>query len=69
MFVDETRMTEGEEMRFIPKSLLIYKANTTTGNYHGQKNSKFLEKWASEKLIPNSRKNCVAVIGNAAMFN
>lgn len=55
----------GGDMGFIPNSNLIYKANCTTGDYHGQMNSRIFEKWAKEKLIPNLPKDAVIVIDNA----
>ena len=46
----------------LPNASLLYKANTTTGDYHKQMNSQIFEKWAKEKLIPNLLKNIVVVI-------
>jgi transposase len=55
----------GGDMGFIPNSNLLYKANSTSGDYHGQMNSRIFEKWAEEKLIPNLPQNSVVVIDNA----
>lgn len=52
-------------MGFLPNTNLIYKANTTQGDYHGQMNSNIFEKWAQEKLIPNLPEKAVIVIDNA----
>ena len=56
---------EGREMVFIPNASLTYKANTTTGDYHGQMNSQIFGKWEREKIILNLPKNAVVVIDNA----
>lgn len=55
----------GGYMGFLPNTNLIYKANSTQGDYHGQMNSNIFEKWAREKLIPNLPKDSVIVIDNA----
>ena len=55
----------GGSMGFLPHTNLIYKANTTQGDYHGQMNSSIFEKWAHEKLLPNLPENAVIVIDNA----
>ena len=60
-----TALCAGGDMGFIPNSSLMYKANTTTGDYHGQMNFQIFEKWAKEKLILNLPKNAVVVIDNA----
>ncbi|XP_035219486.1 uncharacterized protein LOC118192598 [Stegodyphus dumicola] len=52
-------------MGFIPNTNLIYKANCSTGDYHGQMNLNIFEKWATEKLIPNLPKDSIVVIDNA----
>ena len=55
----------GGSMGFLPKTKLIYKANTTQGDYHGQMNPNIFEKWAKEKLLSNLPESSVFVIDNA----
>ena len=49
---------EGREMVFIPNASLTYKANTTTGDYHGQMNSQIFKKWEKEKLFSEFTEKC-----------
>ena len=51
-------------MGFIRNACLMYKAKTTTGDYHWQMNSQIFEKWAKEKLNLNLPKNAGVVIDN-----
>nr|XP_012143884.1 PREDICTED: uncharacterized protein LOC105662865 [Megachile rotundata] len=46
----------GGEDGFVNGAELIFKANSTTGDYHGQMNSENFEKWLTQKLIPNLTK-------------
>jgi hypothetical protein len=38
---------------FLPVGILIYKADKTSGDYHGDMNHTNFEKWISERVIPN----------------
>jgi hypothetical protein len=44
---------------------LIFKENTSTGDYHREMNGKIFTKWLNEKLIPNLPLHSVVVIDNA----
>ena len=52
-------------MGFLSNTNLVYKANTSTGDYHGQMNSAIFERWAWEKLILNLSPKSVLIIDNA----
>ncbi|KFM57944.1 hypothetical protein X975_18185, partial [Stegodyphus mimosarum] len=52
-------------MGFIPNTSLIYIANSTTGDHHGQMNSSVFKKWANKKLISNLPPNSIIIIDNA----
>ena len=43
----------GGEGGFVKDAALIFKARSTTGDYHGQMNALNFEKWINEKLLPN----------------
>lgn len=55
----------GGEMGFVHNTNLIYKASTTTGDYHEQMCSTIFEEWEREKLIPNLPSKSVKIIHNA----
>lgn len=50
---------------FVPNAALIFKARSTSGDYHGQMNAINFEKWMKEKLLPNIPQNTVVVMDNA----
>ncbi|KAJ4444763.1 hypothetical protein ANN_06560 [Periplaneta americana] len=50
---------------FLDNATLIYKAETATGDYHGQMNSVNFNKWVTEKLVPNLPPASVVVLDNA----
>lgn len=55
----------GSEDGFLKGGRLMYKANCSTGDYHGQMNGVNFEKWIKERVIPNLPDNSVVVIDNA----
>lgn len=59
----------GCETGFIPNAKLIFKSNTTTGDYHHEMNYENYKKWLLEKLIPNLPPKSVLVIDNAPYHN
>ncbi|KAJ4440379.1 hypothetical protein ANN_08520 [Periplaneta americana] len=50
---------------FLAGAELIYKAGSTTGDYHGQMNSVNFQKWVVNQLMPNLQPNSVVVLDNA----
>lgn len=50
---------------FLAGAELIYKAGSTTGDYHGQMNSGNFQKWVVNQLMPNLQPNSVVVLDNA----
>lgn len=59
----------GSDSGFVPNALLVYKAATTTGDYHSNMNAENYIKWVQERLIPNIPGNSVVVMDNAAYHN
>ncbi|XP_076643316.1 uncharacterized protein LOC143353694 [Halictus rubicundus] len=55
----------GGQSGFVQGAELIFKAKSTTGDYHGQMNASNFEKWLSEKLLPNIAPRSVIVMDNA----
>ncbi|XP_055941674.1 uncharacterized protein LOC129971722 [Argiope bruennichi] len=47
----------GSSTGFLTGALLVYKASTKSGDYHGQMNYENFKKWVSEKLLPNLQPN------------
>lgn len=52
-------------MVFLQGGRLIYKANTTKGDYHSQMNFVNFTKWIREQVLPSLPLNSVVVIDNA----
>lgn len=50
---------------FLQNARLVYQADTTTRDYHGQMNNENFKKWITEKLIPNLPPNSVIIMDNA----
>ena len=44
----------------------MFKAKSTTGDYHSEMNFENFKKWLQEKLLPNLQPNSVIVLDNAA---
>lgn len=55
----------GTKNGFIPNAELIFKAKSSTGNYHSVMNGQNFEKWLCDKLIPNLPAHSVVVLDNA----
>lgn len=55
----------GGEMGFIPNSLLIFKSQSKSGDYHDDMNRINFMKWLRDKLIPNLPPNSLVVMDNA----
>lgn len=54
---------------FIPNASLVYKANSTSGDYHDNMNLENYKKWLATKLLPNLPENSVIVVDNASYHN
>lgn len=59
----------GSSNGFLPGSSLIFKAGTSSGDYHGQMNSNNFEKWIREKVVPNLPESSIIVMDNAPYHN
>lgn len=55
----------GSETGFVDNALLMFKADTKTGDYHDQMNAENFTKWLTEKLLPNIPRNSIIVMDNA----
>ncbi|KAF8794704.1 hypothetical protein HNY73_002653 [Argiope bruennichi] len=56
----------GSSTGFLMGALLVYKASTKSGDYHGQMNYENFKKWVLEKLLPNLQPNSVVCMDNAS---
>ena len=59
----------GSSKGFIPNAKLVFKAHSSTGDYHQEMNFNNIFKWLQEKLIPNLEPNSVLILDNAAYHN
>ena len=59
----------GSRQGFIDGACLMFKAKSSSGDYHSEMNSTNFFKWVKEKLVPNLPANSVLVIDNAAYHN
>lgn len=59
----------GSSSGFIKDASLIYKASSTTGDYHSNMNFNNYSKWLNEKLLPNLPDKSVIVMDNASYHN
>ncbi|XP_039297551.1 uncharacterized protein LOC120354445 [Nilaparvata lugens] len=55
----------GSDNGFLPGSLILFRAGSATGDYHGQMNGDNFMKWVREKLIANLPPHSVLVMDNA----
>lgn len=55
----------GSEKGFLPGSQLVFKAGSSTGDYHGQMNGENFTRWIMEKVLPNLPPASVIVMDNA----
>ena len=51
---------------FVPGALLIYKAASSSGDYHNEMNGDMFKKWFCEKLLLNLQEKTVIVMDNAS---
>lgn len=56
----------GSRKGFIPEAKLVYKASSSTGDYHSEMDGKQFTKWLEERLIPNLPDKCAVVMDNAS---
>lgn len=59
----------GGSSGFIKNASLVYKAASTTGDYHSNMNFDNYGKWLNEKLLPNLPEKSVIVMDNASYHN
>lgn len=59
----------GSSSGFIKNAPLVYKAASTTGDYHSNMNFENYVKWLTEKLLPNLPEKAVIVMDNASYHN
>ncbi|KAF8789397.1 hypothetical protein HNY73_007337 [Argiope bruennichi] len=55
----------GIEDGFIDGAKLVYKASSSSGDYHGQMNGDLFKKWIVDKRLPNLKPNSVIYMDNA----
>lgn len=56
----------GNEDGFVPGAQLIYKATSSTGDYHHEMNGDNFTRWMLNQLIPNPDCPCAVVLDNAS---
>lgn len=54
---------------FVPNASLVYKANSTSGDYHDNMNLDNYKKWLTTQLLPNLPEKAVIVVDNASYHN
>lgn len=59
----------GSSDGFVPNASLVYKAASTSGNYHSNMNYDNYAKSLNEKLLPNLPEKSVIVMDNASYHN
>ncbi|XP_046966920.1 uncharacterized protein LOC124534920 [Vanessa cardui] len=59
----------GSSDGFVPNASLVYKAASTSGDYHSNMNHDNYTKWLNEKLLPNLPEKSVIVMDNASYHN
>ncbi|XP_054288006.1 uncharacterized protein LOC129003735 [Macrosteles quadrilineatus] len=59
----------GSEAGFVPNALTMWKASSTTGDYHDNVRKETMIKWMKEKLLPNIPPKSVIVVDNAPYHN
>lgn len=63
------RVHAGNSSGFIKDASLVYKAASTTGDYHSNMNFNNYVKWFNEKLLPNIPEKSVVVMDNTSYHN
>ena len=56
----------GSSKGFVGGAQLVYKASSSTGDYHREMNDQNFTKWVQEKLIPNLQTPSAIVMDNAS---
>ena len=56
----------GGKSGFVDGALLIYKAASTSGDYHSEMNGDTFRKWFNEKLLDNLKEKSIIVMDNAS---
>ena len=51
---------------FVPNAEVVFRALSSSCDYHGEMNHKMIVCWLEDKLVPNLPPKCVLVMGNAA---
>lgn len=59
----------GTDVGFIENACLVWKANSTVGDYHSNMSFENYVKWLNEKLLPNLPVGSVIVMDNASYHN
>lgn len=59
----------GNKNGFIPGASLVFKAKSSSGDYHNEMNFDNFVKWLEERLIPNLPERSVLILDNAAYHN
>lgn len=59
----------GSEKGFVPGASLVFKAHSSTGDYHDEMNSTNFQKWLAEKRVPKLEERTGLVIDNAPNHN
>ena len=54
---------------FVPNAEVVFRALSSSGDYHGEMNHKMIVRWLEDKLVPNLAPKCVLVMDNAAYHN
>ena len=54
---------------FVPNAEVVFKAFSSSGDYHGEMNHKMIVRWLEDKLVPNLPLKCVLVVDNTAYQN
>ena len=65
MIILHTGYNEG----FVPNAEVVFKAHSSSGDYHGEMNHKMVFRWLEDKLIPNLPPKYVLVVDNVAYHN
>ena len=51
---------------FVPNAEVVFRALSSSGDYHGEMNHKIIVRWLEDKLVSNLPRKCVLVMDNAA---
>ena len=59
----------GSRAGFVPVASSVFKAKSSSGDYHSEMNRSNFMKWLQEILIPNLSQKSALVMNNAAYHN